>query len=79
MYLTPSIIDGILRAFFAFIVHPTDSDAQITTLYYYAFIHGRLLFIIVLPIEYNKTYALFQVFLSGLLICKENQFVEVHT
>src|SRR5439155_19231454 len=38
MYLTPSVIDGILRAFFAFIVHPTDGDAQITTLYYYMYI-----------------------------------------
>jgi len=55
MYLTPSIIDGILRAFVAFIVHPTDGDAQITTLYYYVFIRGRFLLIIVLPIEYNKT------------------------
>jgi len=36
MYLTPSIIDGILRASIALIVHPTDGDAQITSWYYYA-------------------------------------------
>ena len=39
MYLTPSIIDGILWAFIALIVHPTEGDAQITTLYYYASLH----------------------------------------
>jgi len=40
MYLTPSIIDGILRVSIAFIVHPTDGYAQIITLYYYAHIRG---------------------------------------
>jgi len=62
MYLTPSVIDGILRAFIAFIVHPTDGDAQISTLYYYAYIHCWVFFI-PLPHEYNKTNALLQVLL----------------
>jgi len=61
MYLTPSIIDGILWAFIALIVHPTEGDAQITTLYYYAYLHLWVFYS--LPLEYNKTNALFQVFL----------------
>jgi hypothetical protein len=31
MYLTPSVMAGILRAFDAFIVHPSDVYAQIAT------------------------------------------------
>jgi len=73
MYLTPSIIDGILRASIAFIVHPTDGDAQITTLYYYTlFTVG---FFIPLPHEYNKRNALFQVLLGKISPVTENSFV----
>jgi len=61
MYLTPSVIDGILRAFIAFIVHPTDGDAQITTLYYYAYIHRWFFSFpyqmsITKPVSYSKSF-----------------------
>src|SRR5574340_1669858 len=78
MYLTPSIIDGILRASFTTIVHPTISGAQITTMFYYAN-HPHWIFIF-LPHEYNKRNVPFQVLtvknpmMVNLSACAQEQF-----
>jgi hypothetical protein len=55
---------GILRVFIAFIVHPSEDYAQITTPVLLCFYSRPVFFNIPLPIEYNKTYALFQVLLN---------------
>src|SRR5713101_364617 len=59
MYLTPSVMAGILRVFIACIVHPSEGYAQITTPVLLCFYSRSVFFIIALSIEYNKTNALF--------------------
>jgi hypothetical protein len=73
MYLTPSIIDGILRAFYAFIVHPTDDDAQITTLYYYMYLYRWVILFpyymsITKQMRYSKSF-FGEFYIKGELVC----------
>src|SRR5690348_9783234 len=68
MYLTPSVMAGIIRVFIAFIVHPSEGYTQITTPVLLCFYSQPVFVQHPLPIEYNKTYALFQVFLTKNLI-----------